>query len=231
MRLLFIDTSTERGVMAYADHQILLFAQELPFGLNQSKFLMPYLAKALHPFGNPPPLEAIGVGVGPGSYTGIRLGVAVAQALAYSWQLPLIGVSSLDGFIPFDSTHHFAAILDARIGGIYIQKGWCTEQEVIYEGKPQICSLEEAGRVLQEVTHLITPTVKKLQAKFHIHYPDRQWIWQERAPSVQTFIHRTKEAYIQGRMILPPQQLELLYLRQTEAEREKARRQNSSIRY
>jgi tRNA threonylcarbamoyladenosine biosynthesis protein TsaB len=226
MRLLIIETSTERGIIAYVDHQTLLFEKELPFGLNQSKFLMPHLLDSLRPFGCPPfGLEAIGVGIGPGSYTGIRLGVSVAQALAYSWKIPLVGVSSLYGFIPLEGEGAFASLVDARIGGTYVWKGWKDSTGIREESVPQVCPLEEIGGLLNTVSYLVTPFAKTLQAKLERLYPDyqAQWQWQERAPSVKYLAQQVEHAYAQGRAVMPPQALELMYLRQTEAEREKMR--------
>lgn len=224
MRFLLIETCTERGVIAYGNQNEILFACELPFGLNQSRYLMPYLTEALQPFGEPLLLDAIGIGIGPGSYTGIRLGVSVAQALAYSWKIPLVGISSLEGFIPSSSCHQYAAILDARIGGVYFQKGSMNTEGVLLKSTPQVASLEEVGSSLQGVTHLVTPYAKSLQVKFKQYYPENNWIWQESPPSVQTLLQSVEQTYIAGKRIEPPDQLNLLYLRQTEAEREKARR-------
>jgi tRNA threonylcarbamoyl adenosine modification protein YeaZ len=227
MPFLLIDTCTERGIIAYGHWQNLLFEKELPFGLSQSKFLMPYLAEALQPLGFPPSLQAIGVAMGPGSYTGIRLGVAVAQALAYSWRVPLVGVSSLDGFVPSETSVHFAAILDARIGGVYFQKGWSRQEGIRDEGHPQVMAWEEVGAHLEGVTHLVTPSAKALQTKFRQHYPDREWIWEEKAPSASALLRKIEQRYEQGKFVVPPNHLDLLYLRQTEAEREKNRSQKA----
>ncbi len=40
--------------------------------------------------------SAVGVCIGPGSYTGVRIGVSVAKGLASSWKLPLVGITTLD---------------------------------------------------------------------------------------------------------------------------------------
>lgn len=219
MHFLLIDTCTERGVISYGSSAELLFEKELPEGLNQSKFLIPCLVETLSPCGFPPKLDAIGVGMGPGSYTGIRIGVAVAQTLSYCWKVPLIGIPSLEGFIPTDSPVHFAAILDARIGGAYLLKGWSSQEGIRYEGEPHICSLEELGKDLEGVTHLVTPNAKSLEVKLGRLYPDRRWTWEEKGPAASVLLQSLERRFGKGEIVVPPAHLELLYLRETEAER------------
>jgi tRNA threonylcarbamoyladenosine biosynthesis protein TsaB len=224
MRILLIETCTERGVIAYGNQNDILFARELPFGPSQSKYLMPYLTEALQPYGIPPPLDVIGVGIGPGSYTGIRLSAAVAQTLAYVWDKPLVGVSSLDGFVPSTHSIHYAAVLDARIGGVYFQIGRNEGKGELLQGHPQISSLEEVGKHLEGVSHLVTPFAKTLQNKLSSFYPDRHWVWEERAPSVHVLLLKVEQKWLQGQIVIPPHHLEMLYLRETEAERGKGQR-------
>ena len=62
-------------------------------------------------------------GRGPGSFTGVRIGVGVAQGLAFAADLPVVGVSSLQAmaqlaFMEHKKTHVIAAI-DARMGEVY----------------------------------------------------------------------------------------------------------------
>lgn len=71
-------------------------------------------------------LDAVAVGQGPGSFTGLRIGVGVAQGLAYGAGCPMIGISSLDALAnqaEFDG--HIIAALDARMGEVY----WCEYQK------------------------------------------------------------------------------------------------------
>lgn len=221
---LIIDSSTERGMIAYGNSKELLFERALPFGLNQSKYLLPTLMEALKPYGAVPEVAAVGVGMGPGSYTGIRVGVAIAQTLAYCWKVPLIGVSSLAGFIPSAPTSRFATVVDARIGGLYFQKGKCLKDEVIFEGEPQVCPLEEARLHLEEVTHLVAPHVKGLQEKLTRLHPDVAWIWEEQSPSGKVLLQQVERKHLTGKVVEPPEHLDLLYLRKTQAENEKTGR-------
>jgi len=65
-------------------------------------------------------LTVIAVGQGPGSFTGLRIGVGVAQGLAYGVDCPMIGVSSLDALAlqaPIDG--QVLAGIDARMGEVY----------------------------------------------------------------------------------------------------------------
>ncbi len=68
-------------------------------------------------------LDVIGFGQGPGSFTGVRISVAIAQGLAYACNLPLVGVSTLQmmaqqAYQETGETEVFSAI-DARMGEIY----------------------------------------------------------------------------------------------------------------
>jgi len=65
-------------------------------------------------------LDAVAVGQGPGSFTGLRIGIGVAQGIAYGADCPMIGVSSLDALALQAATDgRVLATIDARMGEIY----------------------------------------------------------------------------------------------------------------
>lgn len=213
MNFLIIDTSTERGVLAYCKNSLVYHSHFLPFGLNQSKTLMTDLQNLVSALPFPLELDAIGVTIGPGSYTGIRIGVAVAQSLAYVWKLPLIGVPSLHGFVPTEEGD-YSAVIDARIGGVYFLEGKKEKEKIIYKGKPQVISLLEAQELLKNCPCFVTPYAFFLKEKLKITGK-----WEEQGPSVQALANSLIKQFQKNNMVYPPSSLSLLYLRKTEAER------------
>jgi tRNA threonylcarbamoyl adenosine modification protein YeaZ len=61
-------------------------------------------------------LDRIAVGVGPGSFTGIRIALSFAKALAYGADVPLVGISSYDTLMPADVARPNLAIVSGRTG-------------------------------------------------------------------------------------------------------------------
>ena len=66
-------------------------------------------------------IDGIAISLGPGSFTGLRIGLATTKGLAMAAGLPLIGVSSLDGLaaqLPY-AEHLICSVLDARKKEVY----------------------------------------------------------------------------------------------------------------
>lgn len=109
MLILIIETSSEHGCLVLADGPQVLASTKLEGGRELSKTLA---KEAKNLLSNQIP-DLVAVGIGPGSYTGIRVGVALAKALSYGWKVPCLGFCSLKTFGPPP------ILIDARGGGIY----------------------------------------------------------------------------------------------------------------
>lgn len=96
MKTLAIDTSNQTLAVAVVDGQEVLGQSQTMAIKNHSTALMPAIDGLMQAVGMAPKeLEQIVVAKGPGSYTGLRIGVATAKTLAQTLNIPLIGVSSL----------------------------------------------------------------------------------------------------------------------------------------
>jgi tRNA threonylcarbamoyladenosine biosynthesis protein TsaB len=128
MLLLAIDTAgpdcaaaiTRPGVEA---PEILASSAER-IGRGHAERLMPMIEAVLGEagisFGN---LDRVGATVGPGSFTGVRIGVAAARGLSLALDIPAVGIGSLDALLYPVARRHRAgtgvAVLDARRGEVY----------------------------------------------------------------------------------------------------------------
>lgn len=90
--------------------------------LTHSAGAMPAIEEILARVGmKPNELDAIAVSEGPGSYTGVRIGVTLAKTLAWTLQKPLVGISSLKALAANASLYNglVCPIFDARRGNVY----------------------------------------------------------------------------------------------------------------
>jgi len=106
-------------------------------------------------------LQALAVSQGPGAFTGIRLGLGVAQGLAYAQQKPLIPIPSLDGMIAYElfikrnkilPTQGIHAMIDARMQQVYFgsyQIG--QDKTIIRDSSVQLINLNDLNFNQQDI--------------------------------------------------------------------------------
>jgi tRNA threonylcarbamoyladenosine biosynthesis protein TsaB len=96
--LLAIDTSTRQAGIALYDRRRGLLAEQLWFTANRhTEELMPAISGLFSLAGaGPGDLAAVAVAIGPGSFTGLRVGLAAAKGLALAQGIPIVGIPTLD---------------------------------------------------------------------------------------------------------------------------------------
>jgi tRNA threonylcarbamoyladenosine biosynthesis protein TsaB len=91
MRLLAIETAGKACSIALFDGDTLIASRHETLGRGHAESLIPWIAEL--PDGGR--ADSILVGCGPGSFTGVRVGIAAARALGLGWGVPVVGMSSL----------------------------------------------------------------------------------------------------------------------------------------
>lgn len=136
--LLAIDTATKFLSVALHDGDMLLGEQTWQAGNRHTTALAPTIAEMVKACEvSLSAISAVAVTIGPGSYTGLRIGVSFAKGLAGARKLPLIGMTTLDMTVQAQpaSDHDLLAVVQAGRGRVIANKyrwsaeGWRTESE------------------------------------------------------------------------------------------------------
>ena len=169
-QILAIDTSSAwcSVALSLSDAEPLFCHQKVSAGASQ--LVLPWIEELLRQASSELAcLDAIAVGIGPGAFTGVRLGVAVVQGLATAAKLPVLPVASLDAIASqlvlkpaFMSTRaqSFVIAVDARMGEVYWAKYQTDPNKLplrqgdIYLTNPQLVQLNNveflAGSAIKE---------------------------------------------------------------------------------
>lgn len=122
MKILAIDSSAVTASAALTEDGKILGEYFLNTGLTHSETLMPMIESVLHCVkARPSDIGLFAVSSGPGSFTGIRIGIASIKGLAMPFQTPCAGISSLEAIA--HNLEHIdclvCAVMDARCGQVY----------------------------------------------------------------------------------------------------------------
>jgi tRNA threonylcarbamoyladenosine biosynthesis protein TsaB len=122
MKVLGIDTSTTCGSIGLVHDESVISEYLLNLAVTHSERLLDaidlVLGKARHALGD---LDGFAISLGPGSFTGVRIGVSTMKGLAYAVEKPVVGVSTLDVLASQVSPTPYliCPIIDARKGEVY----------------------------------------------------------------------------------------------------------------
>ena len=183
--ILHLDTTTKKCSVALAQNGKLIIQKELlSEEFSHSEQLHPFIEEVLKESGlKSSSLSAIAISKGPGSYTGLRIGVAAAKGLCFALDLPLIALNTLEIMVqPYEVSPYSFIIpmLDARRMEVYTAifdetKKWIQETtaEVLTENTFTSIVNEQSCLIIGDGAIKFKTLYPKINASYssEIHYP------------------------------------------------------------
>ena len=150
MRVLAIDTALEACSAAVLDTERggIVASESIPMVRGHAEALMPLVGRVMQKANLEfVELDRIAVTVGPGSFTGLRVGVAAARGIAVAAAKPAVGLTTLAAYaapyIAADDKTPLLAAIDARHNHVYMQLFGTNGRPLI---QPRVASLRDAVR-------------------------------------------------------------------------------------
>lgn len=224
MKFLALDTATEAcSVALWLDGQVHHLDEVCP--QQHSKRILPMVQQLLSEAAVAlNQLDGIVFGQGPGSFTGVRIGVGVVQGLAFGADLPVYGVSTLQAMAQAATRLHLAtdvvAAIDARMGEVYIaQYQLCRDNQSPWCGLMQAVSAEQALKPDQLPALRVAPNADAVGTGLQT-YRDAFLAWQAQLqprsevllPSARDMLPFGQVAFGQG-LFVAPELAEPVYVR------------------
>ncbi len=170
--LLALDTATQQVGLALYDgaevrHEVLLAG-----AARHTVALAPAVEQALANAGlTMADIAAVGVALGPGSFTGLRIGLALAKGLALTRGLPLLGIPTHDILAagqPLNAGERLAAVVSAGRGRLAVRWYAAAEAGWQAEGEAQLLTAEELNKEIRSPTRVcgdLNDDTRKLLAR------------------------------------------------------------------
>jgi tRNA threonylcarbamoyladenosine biosynthesis protein TsaB len=175
MRVLAIDTALEACSVAVLDTESSARARSrsLPMARGHAEALMPLIANVMSEARTEfAELDRIAVTVGPGSFTGLRVGVAAARGIGLAAEKPVVGLTTLSALavplIDADDSQAVLAVIDARHANVYMQLFGPGGRTLV---APRVAPLRDAIRAaMASPTRIVGNAARLLEAA----WPDNE---------------------------------------------------------
>ncbi|MFQ1741522.1 tRNA (adenosine(37)-N6)-threonylcarbamoyltransferase complex dimerization subunit type 1 TsaB [Aeromonas sp. 600774] len=218
LKILAVDTATEAcsAALLVGDK---LFSRWEEAPRDHTRKILPMVQAVLEDAGiSLSDLDAIAFGRGPGSFTGVRIGISVAQGLAFGAGVPLIGISTLaamaQGAYRLDDAQQVLTAIDARMNEVYFGR-----YELI-DGRMQLVGDEVVSEpaALVEVRGKLAGPVTCVGTGFETYgetlsgLADELAVSQVRFPAAEDMLPLARAAWLAGEAV-PVEQATPVYLR------------------
>ena len=163
MSILSIDTSSQVSSVAVLSAERVAAEISMQGALTHSETLMPHIETALRMARvEKSELEGIAVSIGPGSFTGLRIGLASAKMMAYALHIPLIAVPTLEAL-----AHHYICegvrlvpMMDAQKGNVYAQEfSWRANGDALILQEIRSLAILPLTEVIAGLEHAEQPVI------------------------------------------------------------------------
>ncbi len=152
-KILAFDTSTPRGSVAILEGSEVMAEVRLHSSHTHSTLLLSSIDFMLKRLGwRLEDLTLVAAGIGPGSFTGIRIGVATALGIAQSLSIPFAGISGLDALVHQVKflNGRVGVLLDARRSQVYYGEYVCSNERVRGTRKSTLVDISDLERLLAD---------------------------------------------------------------------------------
>jgi tRNA threonylcarbamoyladenosine biosynthesis protein TsaB len=215
--LLSIDSSAVTASVALIDADSVINSEFMNTGLTHSETLLPMIKRVMGDY-KYSDLDKIAISTGPGSFTGVRIGVATVKGLAFANNTPCVGVSTLEAIAQNFAGENciVCAVMDARRMQFYNALFKCDNGKVERLTKDRAIAIDDLRAELKEYDNVIIAGDGAVLCYENIGLDncalaDEDKIYQN-AIGV-AFASKNKNT-------ISPKQLMPVYLRQSQAERE-----------
>jgi tRNA threonylcarbamoyladenosine biosynthesis protein TsaB len=195
MRILALETTELIGSVALADAENLVLETHLPDNMRSAQSLAPTIQQTLGQVGwTPKDVQLVAVTVGPGSFTGLRIGVVTAKAFAYAVGAELIGVDTHETLALAcpDEVSDLATVIDAQRGQVMARTFQRNGSgELIGRSDSELLDLDQWLASLAPGTRVTGPILRRIADRLP---PGREplapELWRPTAGRVALLAHR-----------------------------------------